>query len=374
MKIKGIKYISPTFDGSGYGQASRGYILALHKLGIPITLAPVSFEKTKPDHGKYGDTLRSLVDKKIDYDVVIIHTTPEFYSRLREEGKTNIAYTIWETDSLHKDWPKYINDSVDKVLVGSKWNKGIFKHSGVTIPVGVVPHGIEVSEFDGIEPYGISGVSDDAYVFYDIFQWTERKNPMDLIKAYWFAFQNDEDVVLVLKTYRSDYSDKEKDVIRNTLKGLKRIMPMDKYPKIYLIPNMLSRDEILGLHKRGNCFVSLDRGEGFGLPGFEAGTVGNPIIITGFGGATEYAKTDNSYLVDYQPTPVFGMIWSPWYRGDQCWAEPNVIHGAERMKHVYNNQKEAEEVGNTLKKDIEKKFSWKKVGKRMIKEIGMVEG
>lgn len=372
MKIQGIKYISPTFDGSGYGQASRGYILALHKLGVPVTLSPVSFEKTKPDHGKYGDTLRSLVDKKIDYNVVIIHTTPEFYSRLREEGKTNIAYTIWETSRLHPDWSGHINNNVAKVLVGSEWNKGIFTHCGVTIPVGVVPHGIEASEFDGVEPYDINGVGDDTYVFYDVFQWTERKNPIALIKAYWYAFQNDEDVALVLKTYRGDYSEKEKDVIRQTLKGLKRIMPMDKYPKIYLIPNMLSRDEILGLHKRGDCFVSLDRGEGFGLPGFEAGTCGNPIIITNFGGATEYAKGNNSYLVAYQSTPVFGMTWSPWYRGNQCWAEPSIIHGADLMRHVYNNQAEAKETGKILKRHIASNFSWKKVGQRMINEINEV--
>ena len=369
MKIQGIKYISPTFDGSGYGQASRGYILALHKLGIPITLAPVSFESDKPDHGKYGDTLRSLVNKVIDYNVVVIHTTPEFYNRLREEGKTNIAYTIWETDRLHEDWAGHINNNVAKVLVGCKWNKGVFKNSGVEVPIGVVPHGIEASEFEGVDAYEVAGVDKDAYVFYDIFQWIERKNPMALIKAYWFAFQNNENVALVLKTYRMNYSEKEKDSIRNVLRGIKRMMPMKSYPKIYFISNMLSREEILGLHKRGDCFVSFDRGEGFGLPGFEAGVCGNPIIVTSFGGVTEYAKADNSYLVDYQLTPVFGMPWSPWYHGDQCWAEPNVVHGVELMRYVYENQEEAKARGNILKKDIEEKFSWEKVGKRMISEI-----
>ena len=74
MHIKGIKYISPTFDNSGYAQASRGNILALHSLGVPITLAPISFEQASPDLGEDGKILRSLVDKKIDYNVVIIHT------------------------------------------------------------------------------------------------------------------------------------------------------------------------------------------------------------------------------------------------------------------------------------------------------------
>jgi len=41
---------------------------------------------------------------------------------------------------------------------------------------------------------------------------------------------------------------------------------------------------------------------------FTAGARGNPILVTGFGGTTEYAKEDNSYLVDYQLTPVFGKL------------------------------------------------------------------
>ena len=48
MELKGIKYIAPVFDTSGYAQASRGYILALNKLGVPLTLESVSFENISP--------------------------------------------------------------------------------------------------------------------------------------------------------------------------------------------------------------------------------------------------------------------------------------------------------------------------------------
>lgn len=370
MEIKGIKYIAPCFDGSGYGQASRGYILALNKLGVPITLAPVSFEQKRPPLGKDGEVLSSLVSRDIDYNVVLIHTTPEFWQQHHEYDKTNVGYTIFETTKLHPDWPNYINNNVDKVLTGSTWGIDTFKNSGVTIPIGVVPHGIETSEFEGIKPYNIAGVNEDTFVFYDIFQFMERKNPVGLIKAYWYAFRNKENVALVLKTYRSSYDDKEKDVIRETLKRLKSVAPLPtEHAKVYLILDILSREEILGLHARGDCFVSLNRGEGFGLNGFTAGACGDPVIITGFGGATEYAEEDNSYLVDYQLVPVTGMPWSPWYLLDQLWSEPNVIHGAELMRHVYNNQEEAKEKGKKLQQLIKTDFSWEVVGKKMVNEI-----
>lgn len=370
MNIQGIKYIAPMFDNSGYSQAARGNILALHQKGVSLTLSPISFEAARPDLGKDGKILKSLINKKIDYNIVIMHMTPEFYEKYKEPGKINIAYTIWETDKLHPKWPPYINDNVDKVLVGCEWNVGVFKNSGVTIPIGAVPHGINIDSFNDIKPFWVNGLAEDDFVFYDIIQFTERKHPLALVKAYWYAFQNpDEKVALVLKAYRNDYSDQEKEVIRGTIRRLKKVTPADNYPKILLISNMLSDEEILGLHKKGDCYVSLDRGEGFGLGPFTAGAVGNPIIVTGFGGVTEYAKPDNSYLINYVKTPVFGMPWSPWYRADQLWAEPDILDGANKMRYVYENREEAKKKGLRLKKYISENFTWEVIGDKIIKEI-----
>lgn len=370
MEIKGIKYIGPIFDCSGYAQACRGNILALHNLKIPITLSPITFESAKPDLGEDGKILESLVSKEIDYNIVIIHTTPEFWAKLREEDKTNVGYTIWETSKIHPDWEDYINNNVEKILVGSEWNIGVFRDSGVKVPIGVVSHGISVNEFEGIEPYNIAGIGKEDYVFYSIFQWTERKHPIALIKAYWYAFQQPGDeVALVLKVYRGDHSEPEKNAIREIMHKLKQVTPMDYHPKVYLMLDMLSHEEILGLHARGDCYASFDRGEGFGLSPFTAGACGNPIIVTNFGGATEYAKEHNSYLIDYTLTPVHGMPWSPWYRGDQLWAEPDVLHGIKLMREVYEYKIDAKRKGKVLQKEIREKFSWEIIGKRIVEEL-----
>lgn len=369
MEIKGIKYISPLLDGSGYGEASRGYVLALHKMGVPITCSPVSFEEIRPVNEKYGETLSSLINKDIEYNVVLNHNTPHHFANSKEVDKTNIGYCVWETTKLPKDWVGMMN-SMDKVLTCCDWNVDVYKESGVTAPVGVVPHGIDMAEFDGIKPYDIKGVSDDTFVFYDIFQFMERKNPTSLLRAYWHAFQDNENVALVLKTYRTNYSDKDKNTVRDTIKRMKQVMPMpNPHAKVYLILDLLSRNEILGLHARGDCFVSLDRGEGFGLSGFTAGAVGNPIIVTGFGGALEYAKPENSYLVDYSLQPVFGMMWGPWYTGDQLWGASDVHHASQLMREVYENRVEAKLKAAKLKESIKEDFSWERVAEKMVEEI-----
>jgi glycosyltransferase involved in cell wall biosynthesis len=372
MQIKGIKYISPLFDLSGYGQASRGYVLALHKLGIPLTLSPVSFEKSKTNFGADGELLQSLVDKPIDYNIVIIHLTPEHFPLYREIDKMNIGYCVWETDKLHPDWPGYINENVNLCMVSCAWNVEVYKRSGVTIPVVSIPHGLNISEYDNVKPYSVGGVDPDAYKFYSVFQFTERKNPTALLHAYWSAFCNGENVALILKTYKDGFSDKDKKDLSHLIKSIKNMLVLDDYPPVYVINGSLDRIEVLGIHKFGNCCVSLDRGEGFGLSPAEAGACGNPIIVTGIGGVLEYAKPDNSYLVNYTLTPVFGMPFISWYKGDQMWAEPDCFDAIQKMRYVYNNRKEAAEKGLLLQEYIKNNLSWEKVGNKMIESIRFI--
>ena len=370
MEIKGIKYIGPIFDTSGYAKACRQNILALHNLGVPLTLAPISFESARPGLGEEGEILYNLIDKKIDYNVVFIHTTPEFWSKHREEGKINCGFTIWETTKLHPHWINYINNNVDICLVGCEWNIGVFKDSGIKVPLFNVPHPASSSWSKTVKLFNVAGVDKNAYMFYSIFQFTERKHPIALMKAYWHAFQRNENVALVLKTYRSDYSEPEKDAIRATITRFKKTMPMDNYPPIYLVLDMLSEEEIASLHARGDCYVSLDRGEGFGLSPFQAGAAGNPIIVTGFGGTTEYAKPDNSYLVDYNLTPVSGMPWSPWYRGDQLWAEPSIKHGADLMSTFIIIERKQRLLVSNFNPTLKKTLLWKLLVIKLSTQLG----
>ncbi len=371
MGIQGIKYIAPCLDNSGYAKAARGYILALHKLGVPLTIAPISFEEARPDLGEASSIISELLNKDIEYDTVIIHTTPEFWERYREEDKINIGYTVWETDHLHPEWPKYINTNVDKVFVPCSWNKEVFESSGVTIPIYVVPHVVDTFNFTKNEDCSnILNIPDkDTFLFYNINQWTERKNPLATIKAYWSAFQNDENVALVLKTYGSSYADADRDAIRATIKRMKQMIVLPKYPPIYLILDLLSEEEITALHKRCDCYIALDRAEGWGMSTANAGAAGNPVIVTGYGGVLQYLNSHNSYLVNYVETPVSGMPFSPWYLGSMNWAEASPTHGASLAQCVFEDKLTAKRRGDQLKKELISNFSDDIIGKIFIEAV-----
>jgi glycosyltransferase involved in cell wall biosynthesis len=363
-----IKYWSPFFDASGYASCSRHYIKALVDGGADVTLSPVSFEEARPDLGDLGNKyILKNVNRQIDYQVNLIHLTPEHYPMYREPGKVNVGYTVWETGRIHHDWVNYCN-CMDAIIVPSEWNVTIFKNSGVKVPVYCVPHVIDIKRFDNVKKFVVDGPAADDYIFYSVFQFMERKDPISLLKAYWYAFNSTDNVALVLKTYKNNYSDSERNGIIQTIKNLKQSILMPKgndFAPVYLVLDMLSDEEILGLHKYGDCFVSLNRGEGFGLPEAEAVAAGNPVIVTGYGGVNQFLNNSNSYLLDYTLTPVSGVPML-WYTFDQWWAQANVLQAGRIMNFVYEDKEGAKQKGSVAQKNIKDNFSYDFIGKLYI--------
>ena len=58
-------------------------------------------------------------------------------------------------------------------------------------------------------------------------------------------------------------------------------------------------DRIAGLHTRGDCYVTLAHGEGWGIGAFDATAYGNPVVATGWGGFLEYLDDESAFLVDH---------------------------------------------------------------------------
>ena len=261
--MAGVKYIVPVFDGSGYAEAARNYVLSLHKKGYPVTLAPISFEQARPDLGEDGEILKSLVNAQIQYDKVIVHSTPDLWSRFtqHDQNKYIIGYTVWETSKLDSRWTRACN-KVDEVWLPSEWNMEVFRDSGVTVPLYKIPHAIDVPNLEELPKLNLEGLPQNTFVFYSIFQWQERKNPYGLLAAYNAAFEAVDDVVLILKTYNREQGNDLED-IKKLILDFRKYIHLDNYPKIMLIVENMSREGILGLHNRGDCFVLLQRSEGW---------------------------------------------------------------------------------------------------------------
>ncbi len=374
--MKGIKYIGPIRDYSGYSEAARNYILALHKAGVPITVQPHCFDVNPPAVGSSQEwaIINSLVGAEVDYDVVIVHLTPDLAPLYKEKYKDKyvISYTVWETDKLHPYWTTCCN-KMDEVWVPSSWNVESFRNSGVNVPIHLIPHGIAPDTFLNTDKSAFSlGSEANTFNFYSIFQWNARKNGEGLLRAYFNAFKGQDDVRLILKTYIGGGlpAKEELKVLKEKIYAIKNDMRLDHFPKLTLISEPLSTEQVRALHLYGDAYVALPHGEGWGLVSFEAGLAGKPVITTNGGGQLEYLNKYNSYLVDSRLTYVSGMgTFNPWYLGDQKWYEPSLLDASNKMREVYEDFSSAQEKGRLLKGDIVNNFSWDEVASMMVKRL-----
>jgi glycosyltransferase involved in cell wall biosynthesis len=98
---------------------------------------------------------------------------------------------------------------------------------------------------------------------------------------------------------------------------------------------------------------------------------GNPTIGSRYSGNLEFMNDENSFLADCQITPVSGMIFSN-YNGSMCWGHPDIMQLREHMRYVYENRKEARQVGLRGLETIKEQFSWEVVGKSMVDRLKQI--
>lgn len=368
-----LRWIGPVFDTSGYASATRGYLRGLiESKEFDLSVGAVTFEKEKTTHGNFTDLVKPVLNREIEFDIQVTHLTPENYPGVRnKDALYNIAYTVWETDRLPHSWVELCN-LMDEIWVPSEWNVEVFRKSGVTKHIHVVPHIIEVKENVPTQKVSL-GVDDDTFVFYSIFQWIERKNPIALLKAYLTEFTADEKVCLALKSYRVNATAQEQSLIKQEIARVKKALNMPTaFPEMRFFGKLLTAEQMAGFHDRGDCFVLPHRGEGFGIPHAEAMALGKPVIATGYSGNLEFMNKENSYLVDHQLTPVCNMIF-PNYFGYMNWAEPSVSHLRALMREVYEHQQEAKKVGERGKQDVSERLSRTRIVQNIVDRVKQIQ-
>jgi len=368
MVKRGIKWMGPVYDSSGYGSATRSYLASLaQREEIDLSIDFKSFETEKTKHNAVDIFAKDIKATK-PFDVQVSHFTPDNFDAVKSylPGVYNIGYTTWETDRLPDMWVVYCNQ-MNEIWVPSSWNKTVFENSGVTVPVNVIPHIVEVDDL-GESAYMSLDTSANTFVFYSIFQWLERKNPSALLRAYLTEFNPDEQVCLVMKTYRINTSHAEVEMIKRDVKKIKEGLCLKSFPALRLFGSLLSSSQMRGLHDAGDCYVIPHRAEGFGIPIAEAMALGKPVIATGYSGNLDFMNKKNSLLIDYNLCPCYNMIFDN-YHGKMNWADPSVHDLKKLMRYAFENRDKLEVLGKAGQKTINTKFSSKAIGDLIVKHL-----
>lgn len=317
---KNILYISQN-SYTGYSYAARNYIYQLSQFDFNVKWDTRFTEKNiyTPKNIIEKDLFKLKFSDLENFDSVIIHHTPESWLDIYKSLPKNVkvyGLTTWETTYLHNQWVNYINNSVDEVIVPSRFNIESFKNSGVNKKINLWYHDIfpffknnvnietlfkkfflYKNGFYTQDSFNIKTIIDNNTVYYNISQFTNRKNLIQLINVFCKKFTVKNNVCLFLKIYLERFSEKETETLKYKIHDV--LKNYSNVPNIVLCFENLTDDEVNVIHEFGDVYFTLNRGEGFGLSTYTAKKIGNKIICGKFGAEKEFLD-DTDILLDYE--------------------------------------------------------------------------
>lgn len=344
-----VVYYGYVFDASGYGHAARAYIHALHNAGITLSVVDLA------NHSRQvrDELVESLVGRELKADFHLFHGIPPQWARLAFRLPNAIGMTVWETDMMPTRW-RNILSHVMEVWLPSEFNISTFRQA-LDTPIFKLPHAILPfnSNGDEPEPNQFFDITERDFVFYSLFEWQDRKSPVGLIESFLRAFPTDGEAVLIIKANPG-----AADLARQALAHARQ--QTRSKARVAIRCEAWSEAQIEALHGRGDCYVSLHRGEGWGYPLFEAASRGTPVIATSYSGPLEYLNSQHHHLVKCGLSPVRQPYH--YYHPRMRWAEPDLSHATQLIRWVYDNGKLAKQQAVKGAERIQRSYSLDSVG------------
>lgn len=326
--LKGVNLIGYAQAEMGLGEALRNTAMALKYAQIPFLVRKLELPLK---HRQENFSMQAFMSGYCRYGINCISINPDYLYRLpqwlsfAEWGRRyNVGYWFWELPNFPVEW-RYARYLVDEVWVNTAFVADSVQQAHDR--VFKIPFAVEFSEpaasYDR-KYFRLPELGTHFLFSYDLNSSTARKNPGAVIEAFHQAFPiGDEPVVLVIKLINGEQAPAVLNVLKVSLESDSRICLIDQY---------LSTDEMRGLLRTADCYVSLHRAEGLGLGMAESMFLGKPVIATAYSGNMEYMNTDNALLVPYCMIPVQDGEY-PFSTG-QHWADPDVSVAAEYMRAV----------------------------------------
>lgn len=343
----------------GYGVAAMGYVKILKKYAIH-NINWIVYDFNNKSGEQYTDEFSGIPD------INFMHITPNYIPNVFQQNALNFLNTVFETNKFPESWKKHM-DSVDKIAVPCTWNQNTFSRD-LKRPIYLLPH---LSQFSGLPPKvktNFLNIPDDTFVFLTVSTWELRKNLESLIEVYCSTFSATDNVMLVLKTSKTNITVlKKKWLLRSyyesTEASLNNILKKKKNaPNIKIVTDIITNEQMQELYERCNTYITLTHGEGWGMGCYEAAWYGKPVIATGYGGYLDYLTHDNSYLLPYELIPYKKNCWD---NDDDLinheYAEPSIDAAIDAMRFVVTKNGESVERAKKLRELVQFKYSEKNI-------------
>ncbi len=277
--------------------------------------------------------LVTLVDSPLACDVEVWFSSLANLPWWRLIPERYIWYVVFEHTIVDPDQVRQINERMLAVWTPSTFCRDALVSGGVTIPVHVVPHGVDPGEFAPMDR-----PARDTYTFFWQGTNLEKDRKQGWVVQRAFEELDLPDARLILKTV--------------PWPGGAMDMKLDR-GRVHQIASWAKPHQIAELDMRADAFVWPTRAEGFGLIPLEKMATGLPCIVTDWSGPRDYLRDDIAL-----PLRRYGMqesIYGP-ERGQDALVDPEELK--EKMLWCYEHREEAAQIGRAASFYVRSCWTW----------------
>ena len=326
-----VTVVGALTHGSGLGAAARACVEAFKSAAIPVEVLNL-----RAAWGNNDEDQGSGMTTHVRGDINVIHLNPDViienlsnFGLEQFEGRYNIGMFWWETSKAcfaHRLGA----DLLDEVWVATPFLKEVFEKV-TRKPVFVVRTPVPRIGDLAWANRGCFEIPEEKFTFVFTFDGASRftrKNPLAGVEAFQRAFPGQDDVQLVVKTQNTGFLAPQDEKLYAEIRRRSR-----EDRRIIVIDENFSSNEVHGLISVCDCYVALQRSEGFGFGMAEAMKLRVPVIATGYSGNAVFTTEATAWPVRYSvvPVPRGAFVYD---EPGQEWAEPDLAHAVERMREV----------------------------------------
>lgn len=286
----------------GYGRQALNMLRALANMGHDVN--PITDEMLEQP-----GWLQRLMG--LDWSGITISNMPGF--AITSVPGRQWAFTMVEESAVEQEWVDNINDHCERLLVPCSHNARVFNLAGVTVPIHIVPLGLDAREYTPL-PLSMKR-SNRPYTFLAFADRGTRKGFSIALLAFSSAFPASKypDVRLVIKTRKGE-----------------KLPVFDDSRISHWAEDCPNASDVFA---QVDCLVFPSKGEGWGLPPREAVALGVPAIVPRHTGLEAGIDSWATVIIEKHTLEASG--------GDAEWFVPDWEEVTAAMTWCYEHQEDA---------------------------------
>lgn len=225
---------------------------------------------------------------------------------------TNVGFWAWETTEPPAHW-KSFDPYMAQIWVPSEFVRQALLSNGFTTPVHVIAHAVDE------KPQHVfnDGGPVTFLVQFDGHSRFQRKRPDWSLQAIVSAcLKSGTPARIILKCHHDS--------------GAGIVIPEYDGIEILKLDRWLEPAQMEDVWREVDILVSLNRGEGFGLPMVEAMARGSAVVATNWSASLEYLTEYNSFPVEVEKLENVTDSSDAFFKTGQ-WAKPKMTHAVDQI-------------------------------------------